>query len=72
VGVKQRKSQEELAFMSSAEVKPKAEFEEGTETPTAGSKAESQAGKEQLMEVILEPENASWPGRNGSWSAGCD
>jgi RNA-directed DNA polymerase len=57
VGVKQRKSQEELAFMSAGEVKPELELEEGTETPTAGGKAESQAGNEQLMEVILEREN---------------
>ena len=57
MGVKQQKSQEELAFMSAGEVKPEPELEEGTETPTAGSKTESQAGKEQLMEVILEREN---------------
>jgi hypothetical protein len=43
VGVKQQKSQTELAFMSAGEVKPKAVLGEGTETPTAGSKAESQA-----------------------------
>jgi len=57
VGVKQQKSQMELAFMGSAEVKPKAVSEEGTETPTAGSKSESQAGNNQLMEEILEREN---------------
>jgi RNA-directed DNA polymerase len=57
VGDKQQKSQEVLAFMSAGEVKPEPELEEGTETPTAGSKAESQAGSEQLMEVILERAN---------------
>jgi len=57
VGVKQQKSQMELAFMGSAEVKPKAVSEEGTETPTAGSKSESQAGNNRLMEEILEREN---------------
>jgi len=57
VGVKQQKSQEELAFMSAGEVKPELGLEEGTETPTAGSEAESQAGSEQLMEVILERAN---------------
>ena len=44
MGVKQQKSQTELAFMSAGEVKPEPELEEGTETPTVGSKAESQAG----------------------------
>ena len=44
MGVKQQKSQSELAFMSAGEVKPEAVLEEGTETPTAGGKAESQAG----------------------------
>lgn len=57
MGVKQQKSQEELAFMSTGKVKPEAELEEGTETPTAGGKAESQGRNEQLMEVILEREN---------------
>lgn len=57
MGVKQQKRQAELAFMSAGEVKPKPELEEGTETPTAGSKAESQAGSEKLMEVILEGAN---------------
>jgi hypothetical protein len=44
VRVKQQKSQEELAFMSAGEVKPKPVLVEGTETLAAGSKAESQAG----------------------------
>ncbi len=57
MGVKQQKSQRELAFLSAVEVKPEAVLEEGTETPTAGGKAESQAGNEQLMEVILERAN---------------
>ena len=57
MGVKQQKSQIELAFADSARVKPEAQSEEGTETPTAGSGAESQAGNERLMEVILEREN---------------
>jgi RNA-directed DNA polymerase len=57
VGVKQQKSQEELAFMSAGEVKPELALAEGTETPTAGGKAESQAENKQLMEVILEREN---------------
>ncbi len=57
MGVKQQKRQAELAFMSAGEVKPKPELEEGTETPTAESKAESQAGSEKLMEVILEGAN---------------
>ena len=56
MGVKQQKRQAELAFMSAGEVKPKPELEEGTETPTAGSKAESQAGSEKLMEVRSESE----------------
>ncbi|MGI8732632.1 MAG: hypothetical protein ACR2LM_04945, partial [Pyrinomonadaceae bacterium] len=47
----------ELAFMSAGEVKPELALGEGTETPTAGSEAESQAGSEQLMEVILERAN---------------
>ncbi len=57
MGVKQQKSQIELAFMSTGEVKPELALEEGTETPTAGGKAESQAGREELMEVILERVN---------------
>jgi RNA-directed DNA polymerase len=57
VGVKQQKSQKELAFMSRGEVKPEAGLGEGTETPTAGSQSESQAENEQLMEEILEREN---------------
>jgi hypothetical protein len=43
VGVKQQQSQAELAFMSTGEVKPELVLEEGTETPTVGGKAESQA-----------------------------
>ena len=54
---KQQKSQSELAFMSLVEVKPQARLDEGTETLAAGSKPESQAGNEQLMEVMLEQEN---------------
>jgi len=54
---KQQKSQTELAFMSSAEVKPAARLAEGTETLAAGSKPESQAGNERLMEVMLERDN---------------
>src|SRR5260370_1194993 len=54
---KQQKSQAELAFMSSAEVKPTARLAEGTETLAAGSRPESQAGNERLMEVMLEREN---------------
>jgi RNA-directed DNA polymerase len=57
VGVKQQKSQREMAFMSSGEVKPELELGEGTETATTGSETESQAGNEQLMEVVLEREN---------------
>ena len=57
MGVKQQKIQRELAFMDTAEVKPQAVSGEGTETPATGSKSESQAGNEQLMEVILEREN---------------
>lgn len=55
--VKQQKSQQELAFASSDKVKPEARLEEGTETLAAGSRPESQAGNERLMEVILEREN---------------
>ena len=54
---KQQQSQAELAFMSSAEVKPTARHAEGTETLAAGSISESQAGNERLMEVMLEREN---------------
>jgi len=54
---KQQQSQTELAFMSSAEVKPTARLEEGTETLAAGSISESQAGNERLMEVMLERDN---------------
>lgn len=49
MGVKQPKSQEEMAFMSAGEVKPELVLEEGTETPTVGSKAESQAEKTLLF-----------------------
>src|SRR5438105_7485900 len=54
---KQQQSQTELAFMSSAEVKPTARLDEGTETLAAGSRPESQAGNERLMEVMLERDN---------------
>jgi RNA-directed DNA polymerase len=53
---KQQKSQE-LAFMSSARVKPEAQLDEGTEPLAAESSPESQAGNERLMEMILEREN---------------
>jgi hypothetical protein len=49
---RQQKNQPELAFMSSAKVKPEAERDEGTETLAVGSSPESQAGKERLMEVM--------------------
>jgi hypothetical protein len=42
VGVKQQKSQEQLAFSSSGKVKPEAQLGEGTETHTAGGRPESQ------------------------------
>src|SRR5207248_8780903 len=54
---KQQQSQAELAFMSSAQVRPTARHAEGTETLAAGSISESQAGNERLMEVMLEREN---------------
>jgi RNA-directed DNA polymerase len=54
---KQQKSQRELAFMSSGEVKPEAGVDEGAETLAVGSKTESQAGNEQLMEEMLKREN---------------
>jgi hypothetical protein len=54
VGVKQQKSQQELAFASSGKVKPEAPLGEGTETLAARSRPESQAGNERLMEVMLE------------------
>lgn len=58
MGVKQQKSQQqELAFMSTGEVKLELELVEGTETPTAGGKPESKAEEERLMEVILRAEN---------------
>ncbi|MGI8732134.1 MAG: hypothetical protein ACR2LM_02395, partial [Pyrinomonadaceae bacterium] len=40
----------ELAFMSAGEVKPELALGEGTETPTAGSEAESQAGSEPVLQ----------------------
>ena len=43
--------------MSGGEVKPELSLEEGTETLATGSKAESQAENQQLMEVILKREN---------------
>ena len=57
MGVKQQKSQQELAFASSGKVKPEAPLGEGTETLAARSRPESQAGNERLMEVMLEREN---------------
>lgn len=57
MGVKQQKSQAELAFESSGKVKPEAQPLEGTETLAAGSRPENQAGNERLMEVMLEREN---------------
>src|SRR6266550_4354603 len=61
--------------MSTGEVKPEPELEEGTETPTAGSTTESQAENEQLMEVILERENLkrAWKRvRSNKGAAGVD
>jgi len=57
MGGRQQKIQRELAFMSSAEVKPTALSDGGTEPSAAGSKPESHAGNEQLLEVMLEREN---------------
>jgi RNA-directed DNA polymerase len=57
VGVKQQKSQEQMAFASRGKVKPEAQLEEGTETHAAGSETESQARNERLMEEMLEGEN---------------
>ena len=54
MGVKQQKSQQQLAFASSGKVKPEARPGEGTETLAVGSKPESQARNERLMEVMLE------------------
>src|SRR5260370_33045804 len=54
---KQQKSQAELAFMSSAEVKPTARLAEGTETLAAGSRPESQAGNGRLRAGKLHREN---------------
>jgi len=44
MGGRQQKIQRELAFMSSAEVKPTALSDGGTEPSAAGSKPESHAG----------------------------
>lgn len=55
--VKQEKSQAELAFVGSDKVKPETQPDEGTETLAAGSRPESQAENERLMEVMLEREN---------------
>jgi RNA-directed DNA polymerase len=57
MGVKQQKSQMELAFMKGEEVKPDLPSGEGTETPIAGSAPESPTRSEQMMEEILEREN---------------
>lgn len=57
MGVKQQKSQQQLAFASSVKVKPEAQLGEGTETLAAGSTTESQVHKERLMEVMLERSN---------------
>lgn len=54
---KQQKNQAELAFMSSAKVKPERLSDEGTETLAAGSRPESQARNERLMEEMLESRN---------------
>lgn len=57
MGAKQQNNQLELACMNDGGVKPAPAGEEGTEVPTAESKAESQAQLERLMEEILEPTN---------------
>lgn len=57
MGVKQQKSQYELALAGSGKVKPEAQPGEGTETLTAGSRPESQASNERVMEVMLERGN---------------
>jgi RNA-directed DNA polymerase len=57
VGVKQQKSQEQLAFAGSGKVKPEAQPGEGTEALAAGSGTESQGNNEGLMEQILEGAN---------------
>ncbi len=57
MGVKQQKSQEQLAFADSGKVKPEAQLGEGAETHAAGSRPESQTRNERLMEVMLEREN---------------
>lgn len=57
MGVEQQKSRKEPAFTDTAEVKPQAVSGEGSETPTTGSRNESQTGNGQLMEVILGREN---------------
>ena len=57
MGGRQQKIQNELAFMNSAEVKPEALSDEGAEPFAAGSRPESQAGNERLLEVMLEREN---------------
>jgi RNA-directed DNA polymerase len=57
VGVKQQKSQQQLAFSGSGKVKPEAQLSEGTETLARGSRPESQARNERLLEVMLEREN---------------
>jgi RNA-directed DNA polymerase len=57
MGVKQQKSQQELAFGSSGKVKPEAQLREGTETLAVESRPESQDMNERLMEVMLERGN---------------
>ena len=57
VGVKQQKSQQQLAFNGSGKVKPEAQPNEGPETLAAGSRTESQVSNERLMEELLEREN---------------
>jgi RNA-directed DNA polymerase len=54
---KQQKSQEELAFTTNAKVKPEAGVGEGAEPLSAGSRPESQANNDRLMEEVLEREN---------------
>ena len=69
MGGRQQKIQRELAFMSSAEVKPTALSDGGTEPSAAGSKPESHAGNSDLLcstnRLGTDP-YAGWCGRGGS------
>jgi len=68
MGGRQQKIQRELAFMSSAEVKPTALSDGGTEPSAAGSKPESHAGNSDLLcstnRLGTDP-YAGWCGRGG-------